>query len=106
MNLDTGAVDEQPVRGIFASSKSAEDVFPDPAFSPTHKAVVQGLFGAINMFRAVAPTPAALQRVDDAGQNTTVINTARAAQTGGKKRRNPLPLCIRKPKQIRHLQSS
>ena len=46
MNLEAGAVDEQPVGTAFGSGKRTEDVLPDAAIGPSHEAVIKRLLGA------------------------------------------------------------
>jgi hypothetical protein len=103
--LDAGAVDEQPIRHTLGSCQRAKNVLPDTAFGPTHEAVVEGLFGTIDR-RAIAPTAAALQRMHDPRQYTTVIDPPRTLAIDRQQRLDPRPLIVRKPKEIRHCHAS
>jgi hypothetical protein len=105
MDLDAGAVDKEPVRDILGSSQGAEDVLPDAALGPTHETVVKRLLGTIDV-RAISPATAAFQRMDNAAENTPVIDSLLAANIGRQQRLDPSPLIIRKPKEIRHFNAS
>ena len=73
VDLDAGAVDEQPVGSAFGSGQRAEDVLPDPTLGPAHEAIVERLLGAIDR-RAITPAPAALQGMDDPQKHPAIID--------------------------------
>ena len=101
MDLDAGAVDEQPVRRVLGAGQGAENVFPYPALGPAHEAVVERLLRTVDA-RAIGPPAAATQGVDDPAQHPTIIHPLLAAHVGRQQRLDPSPLRIRKPKEIRH----
>jgi hypothetical protein len=101
MDLDAGAVDEQPVRRVLGAGQGAEDVFPYPALGPAHEAVVERLLRTVDA-RAIGPPAATTQGVDDPAQHPTIIHPLLAAHVGRQQRLDPSPLRIRKPKEIRH----
>jgi hypothetical protein len=105
MNLDAGTVDEQLIGRILGSCQSAEDGFPYAALGPTHEAVVECLLRSVDV-GAVSPSTATAQRMNDPAQYTTIIHALLAAHASRQKRRDPTPLRIRKPKEIRHLIAS
>ena len=101
MDLDAGAVYEQPVGRFLSAGQGAEDVLPYSAFRPPHEAVVEGLLRAIDV-RTVGPAAAAAQSMDDPAEHASIIHPWLAAHVGRQQRFNPRPLRIRKPKEIRH----
>jgi FkbM family methyltransferase len=103
VDLDARAVDEQARWHPLDAGKLAEDALPDPALGPAHEAVVERLLGPVDR-RTVAPPPAALQRMDDPAQHAAVIDPLLAPHVGRQQRRDPRPLLIRKPEEIRHFQ--
>jgi hypothetical protein len=102
MDLDAGAVDEQPIWRVLATRQRGKDALPDTSLGPAHEAVVERLLGAINLLRTVAPASAAFERMDDPGEHSAIINTLHAAHVVWQQRLNPRPLRVRKPKEIRH----
>jgi hypothetical protein len=105
VNLDTTAVDEQPVRRITCSRQRAEDAFPNTALGPANEPVVEGFLRTVDV-SAVGPTASAPKRMDNATQHTAIINTRLTAHVGRKQRLDPSPLRIGKPKEISHLTAS
>jgi hypothetical protein len=102
MDLDAGAVDEQPVGHLVATCQRREDALPDASLGPAHEAVVERFLGTIDMFRAVSPAPAALERMDNAREHATIINPRHPTRIARQKWLDPRPLRIRKPKEISH----
>jgi hypothetical protein len=81
VDLDAGAVDEQPVGDTLDSGQRTEDPLPHAALGPAHEAVVERLLGTIDR-RTIAPAPAALQGMDDPLKHPPIINPPRPAQAG------------------------
>ena len=106
MDLDAGAVDEQPVRRTLAARQGVENILPNAALRPTNKPIVKRLLRTVDLPRAVGPASAIPQSVDDAAQNAPVINPSLAPRVCRQQRLDPRPLFIRKPKEIRHFIAS
>ena len=106
MDLDAGAVDEQPVRRTLAARQGVENILPNAALRPTNKPIVKRLLRTVDLPRAVGPASAIPQGVDDAAQNAPVINPSLAPRVCRQQRLDPRPLFIRKPKEIRHFIAS
>lgn len=104
MDLDAGAVDEQPIGRVLLAGQRAEDPFPNPTLGPAHEAIVERLLRSIDIARAVGPAPATPERVDDPAQHPAIVDTVHAANILRQQRLDPSPLRIRKPKEISHLQ--
>src|SRR5665647_3203962 len=102
VNLDTRTVDEEAIRRLPGTRQRAEDALPDAAFGPAHEPVVERLLRPINFARAVGPATAALERMDDPAHHPAIIHTPLAAPVRRQQRRDPSPLRVRKPKEIRH----
>jgi hypothetical protein len=105
VDLDTTAVDEQPVRDVSCSRQSAEDALPNAALGPSHEAVIKRLLGSIDV-STVSPTTAAAKGMDNPTQHPTIIDPRFAAYIGREQWLDPSPLRIRKPKEISHLTAS
>src|SRR3974377_2093437 len=92
-------VDHLCVRGSSVSGKLPEQIFPNAAPRPTHKAVIDGcrrtIFG-----RAIAPAAAALQHMYYAADNTAIIDPIDAPDIRRQVSFDPLPLLVAQPKQI------
>ena len=99
MDLDAGAVDDEPVRGVLRAGQGREDIFPDASRGPAYEAIVERLLRPIGR-RTVCPAPALLQRVNDA------IDPLPAACVGGQQGLDASPLRIRKPEEISHATTS
>ena len=79
--------------------KFPEQVFPDAAPSPTHKAIIDRRRRTV-LGRAIAPATAAFQHMDDAADHTAIVRPRDAPDIRRQVRLNPLPLLIAQPKQI------
>ena len=82
MNLHAGRVDEQAVGGAIAARQRAEYPFPDAAFRPTDKAVIERLLRTVDFARTVGPAPAIPQSMNDPAQYPTIVDTRHAARIG------------------------
>jgi len=76
-----------------------EQVFPDAAPSPAHKAVIDRCRRTI-LRRAIAPTTAALQYMHDAADDSAIVRPLDAPDIRWQVRFDPLPLLIAQPKQV------
>jgi hypothetical protein len=103
VDLDARAVDEQPGWHAFEPGKIGKDALPHAALGPAPEAVVERLLRAVDVFRTIAPTTAALQRMDNAGEHPPIIYPRHPARILRQERFNPRPLLIRKPEEIHHL---
>jgi hypothetical protein len=102
VGLDQRGVDEQPRWQILVRGQSMKDAFPGAVVGPPHEAVVERFLGAV-VERAIAPTPAAAQRMHDPGEHPAIIHAGNTARIAGQQGLYPRPLLIGKPKQIRHV---
>src|SRR5262249_20754380 len=76
-----------------------EQVFPDAAPSPAHKAVIDRCRRTI-LRRAIAPATAALQYMHDAADDSAIVRPLDAPDICRQVRLDPLPLLIAQPKQV------
>lgn len=102
VDLDATAVDEQLGRYAIDPGQVGEDTLPHTALGPSPKPVVEGLLRPVDMLRAVAPAPAALQGMNDPGKHAPVIDPRHPSRITRQMRLDPCPLLIRKPEKIRH----
>ena len=97
MRFDVRGVDHLRIYGATPAGKLSEQVFPDPTSCPAHKAIVdrrrRTIFG-----RAIAPTAASLQHMNDAADDAAIICTLNAANIRRQMGLDPLPLFIVQPK--------
>lgn len=106
MNLDATAVDEQPGWHAVDPGKIGKDTLPHAALGPASEAIVERLLRAVDLLGTIAPTTAALQRMDNAGEHPPIIDPRHAARFLRQERFDPRPVLIRKPKEIRHRTAS
>src|SRR5262245_30018712 len=98
------AVGEQlPWRSRIAGHRRI-DFLPYALARPAVEAIVDGRAGTV-IRRAVAPASAAAQHMNDAAQDTPVIDPRRTAVMR-QKRLDPRPLLIIQPEQSAHSESS
>jgi hypothetical protein len=102
VDLDAGAVDEEPVWDAVDPGELSEDPFPHAAFGPAPEPVVERLLRPIDMLGAIAPAATALQSVDNPRKHAPVIDPRHTAGILRQERLDPRPLLIRKPEEIRH----
>ena len=99
MRLHMRRVDHLRVRGSAVPGKVPEQIFPNAAPRPTHKAIVdrcrRTIFG-----RAIAPAAAALQHVYYAADNTAIIDPIDAPNIRRQVSFDPPPLLVAQPKQV------
>ena len=81
------------------TSKLAEQVFPNAASRPAHKAIVDGRVRAI-FGRAIAPAAAAFQDMHDAADDAPIILPLDATHVRRQVNFNPFPLLVAEPKKI------
>src|SRR5690606_281973 len=94
VDLDARAVDEQPGGYAIHPGKVGKDALPHASLSPAPEAVVERLLRPIDELRAVTPAPAALQRMDDPGKHTPIVDPRHPARIGRQERLDPRPLLI------------
>ena len=99
MRLHMRRVDHLRVRGSSVPGKLPEQIFPNAAPRPTHKAVIDRCRRTI-LRRAIAPTTAALQYMHDAADDSAIVRPLDAPVIRRQVRFDPLPLLIAQPKQV------
>ena len=87
------------VCGSPVASKLSEQVLPDAAPRPAHKAIIEGCRRAI-LRRAIAPATAAFQYVHDATDHLAIIRALDTAHIRRQMGLDPLSLLIAEPKKI------
>ena len=85
--------DHLRVRGSSVPGQLPEQIFPNAAPRPTHKAVIDRCWRAI-FGRAIAPTAAALQHMYYAADNTAIIDPINAPDIRRQVSLDPLPLLV------------
>jgi hypothetical protein len=90
VRLDVRAVDHLDLARSTPPGKLTEQLLPDAALGPTGKAVVDRRVRTV-LRRAILPTAAALQHVQDAAQHPSVVHTLLAPHVGRQVRFNPSP---------------
>src|SRR5262249_16186949 len=91
--------DHLRVCGSSVPSEPPEQVFPDAAPCPAHKAVIDRCRRTI-FRRAIAPAAAALQYMHDAADDSAIVRPLDAPDIRRQVRLDPLPLLIGQPKQV------
>jgi hypothetical protein len=99
MRFDRRAIERQRHAILAGLGQGIEDREPTVTFGPSIEAIVDGRVRAI-FARAIAPTRATLEHMNDAADNAPVILTLRPCEVGGKMRLNAGPLSVVQPKQI------
>ena len=91
MNFDAGAVDEEPFGRILSACQRTENSLPYSALRPANEAIVERLFGPVDI-GAVSPASAAFERMHDPAQNPSVIHALFTAHIVQQERFDPRPL--------------
>ena len=99
MRFDVCGVDHLRVRRAPTPGQLPEQVFPDAAPCPAHKAIIDRHVRAV-FRRAIAPATTAFQDMNDAADNPPIIDPLDAPHIGRQMRRDPSPLFVAQPKQI------
>jgi len=100
MSLDRGRIQRQR-HGVLAQLRQGfEDDTPSAALGPTIEAVIDRRVRAV-FPRTIAPARPALQHVDDAADDASIIPALRSSQAARKMRLKMLPLPIIQPEQVR-----
>src|ERR1700719_4865148 len=99
MRFDMRGVDHLRVGGASIPGKFPEQVFPDAAPRPTHKAVIDRCRRAV-LGRAIAPATAAFEHMDDAADHPAIVGPLDPSDIRRQVRLNPLPLLFVQPKQL------
>src|ERR1700676_4237283 len=105
MNLDAGAVDDEPIRRVLCAGQGGKDGLPDAALGPANEAIVECLLRPIDR-RTIGPASPRLQRLNDTAQHASVIDPLLAACVGWQQGRDPSPLRIGKPEKLGHITTS
>src|ERR1700674_1347290 len=105
MNLDAGAVDDEPIRRLLCAGQGGKDGLPDAALGPANEAIVECLLRPIDR-RTIGPASPRLQRLNDTAQHASVIDPLLAACVGWQQGRDPSPLRIGKPEKLGHITTS
>ena len=83
--------------GASAAGKFSEQVLPDAAARPAHKAIVdrrrRSIFG-----RAIAPAATSFQDMNDTADDTSIIGSLYATNIRRQMRFDPIPLLVAQPK--------
>ena len=94
MRFDVCGVDHLRVCGSSVPSKLPEQVFPDAAPRPAHKAVIDRRRRAIAS-RAIAPAAAALEHMHNPADDAAVVRALDTTHIRRQMRFNPLPTARR-----------
>jgi len=98
-------VDHLRIDRSSGASQFPEQIFPDAAPCPAHKAVINRGRRAVS-FGTIAPTAATLENVNDAADDPTIVGSLHSAHIGRQMRFNTPPLLFAQPEQIfAHLSS-
>ena len=105
MRFDMSRVDHLRIDRSSVASQFPEQVFPDAAPCPAHKAIINRRRWAVS-FRTIAPAAATLENVNDAADDPTIVGPLHSAHIRRQMRLNTFPLLIAQPEQISAHQSS
>lgn len=72
----------KPVGVFIASDEGCKDILPDAALCPTDEAIIDGFLRTV-VGRAIHPSPALLQHIQNAAQHATIIDTLQATRALG-----------------------
>jgi len=97
MRFDMRGIDHLRVRRSPTPGQFLEQLFPDAAPRPTHKAVIdrgrRTIFG-----RAIAPAAATFQHMNDAANDAAIIRALDTTDIRRQMRLDPPPLLVAQPK--------
>ena len=93
VRLHVRGVDHLRIGGSSVSSKLPEQVFPDAAPRPAHKAVINRCRRTI-LGRTIAPATAALEHMHDAADDAAIVHPLDAPNVSRQIRLDPFPLLI------------
>lgn len=96
MSLDRRTIDQQLRRRAARRRQRLEDRFPHALLGPADEAVIERLARTVDR-RGIDPTAARLKNVNDAADDTAVVDPRLAARVGWKMRLKPRELLIRQP---------
>src|SRR5262245_39438433 len=99
MGFHMRAVDHLGLGRSTTPGERAEQPLPDAALAPSCKASVDRRVWAV-FRRAILPTTATLQHMQDAADHPPVIDPLLAAYVARQMRFDPRPLLIAQPKQV------
>ena len=98
MRFDRGRVDRQDHAVLSTFGQGFEDRPPASAFGPAIEAIVNGGVGTI-LGRTIAPAGAALEDMDDATDDPSIVISFGSGQVARKMWCNACPLPVIKPEQ-------
>lgn len=99
MGLDVRAIDHLNIRGSSFGGTRAKHPLPNPAFRPAHETIINR--GGRTVFRrAIAPTAATLDDVQNAADNSSVINPLLAPYILRQIRFDHHPLFVTQPEKV------
>ena len=101
MRLDIGGIDGCAFGDRTSASQSLDQTRPETAAGPAVETVVDRCRGTV-FGRAIAPAASGLENVDDARDDTPVVDTAGAGLVFGKMRLHRRPLRVAQPKKFAH----
>ncbi len=99
MRFDVRGVDHLRVRRSPVPGKLPEQIFPNAAPRPAHKAIIDRGHRTI-LRRAIAPPTATFQHLHDAANDAAIIHPRDAPYIRRQVRLDPTPLLIAQPKQV------
>ena len=97
MGLDVRGINHLRVCRSSVPGKLPEQVLPDAAPRPAHKAIINRCRWAI-FRRAIAPAATALQHMHDTANHAVIIHPLNASYIRRQQRLDPLPLLVIQPK--------
>ena len=104
MGLDRGRVDGGAGVDAAVTGQGFEDVVPDALAAPPVEAIVDRCVRPI-LGRTVAPAPARLEHVDDAGDHPAIIDPSRTATPAKQVWLDPRPSLVIQPVELPHSRS-
>ena len=93
MGLDVRGVDHLRVRRSPPRRQFTEQSLPNAPLRPAHEAIVDRRWRAV-FWRAIAPTAAAFEHMQDAADHTPVVYSLLAAHVSRQIRLYPQPLFV------------
>jgi len=99
MRFHVRGIDHLRICGSSVPGKVPEQVLPNPALGPTHKAIINRGRRTI-LGRAIAPPAAALEHVHDTADHAAIVFPLHPTHICRQVRLDPAPLLLAQPKQV------